>query len=145
MFPPGFFVVHDATRGSHNDITEIKIRKCEFLLEKFREIDWFHGKFSPIIRNHKDSLNKLYVFIIWNLLSLKIFREINTISRMLNSRNFCESWARVKIFNFHTVLIRTFRETHPNWREGNKLLVHFSMSLIPTSNPHNDVEKLKKV
>ena len=39
MFPPGFFVVHDATRGSHNDITEIKIRKYEFLLEKFREID----------------------------------------------------------------------------------------------------------
>ena len=41
MFPPGFFVVHDATRGSHNDITEIKIRKFEFLLEKFVKLTDF--------------------------------------------------------------------------------------------------------
>ena len=27
MFPPGFFMVHDATRGCHNDVTEIKKEK----------------------------------------------------------------------------------------------------------------------
>ena len=55
MFPPGFFMVHDATRGCHNNVTVKEgIQKLKLSLQKNIFIVRPTKNIRPIIGNHRN-------------------------------------------------------------------------------------------